>query len=308
MNYSWISFNARDVRRAWFKLNKRFKAILRSASMYAHLTTKNDYKDYKVCFHNYASQFIYIRIERECAIPETFDLSFFSNIRSLHLAKVTSKQYDQITPEIMPYLTSLTIDEIQANRNPISLLFGNKQFSHLMTCHLPYLFSTNIQLQSCLTLRSLHVNFCTPEVFFGQIKVLLPNLVYFESIFGSSDVDFISNKQSMMTPHNTLRHVKIGLNGDIRPDFLPSLFTVLPELHCVELCCLLFRDYRQLADILKTKLLRLKKFNFTVNRSDYQYLPRDFDMLKQMSPWFAQMKMEKFNDTNRIICYVEKGE
>jgi hypothetical protein len=299
--------NAYDLHRGWSKLNKRFRSILYSVPMYAHLIEKNDYKNYKSCFRYYASQFISIRIEENCNIPETFDISHFSNIRSLHLSIVMCKQYDQIIPDNMPYLTHLTINTLHAQRNPASLLFGSKQFINLKTCQLPYIFSTNDHLQPCLTLRSLHLNFCSTEVFFEQVKVLLPNLVYFESVFGtnSTRTDFIRDKQHMMTPHNILRHVKIELRRNTTVSFLPLLLTVLPEIRCLELFCPYYCDYRQVAELLQTKVPRLKQFNFSANESQYQSLP-DIEILKQMSPWFTQMKLEQYGDNKRIICNMKK--
>jgi len=299
--------NAYDLHRTWSKLNQRFKSILRLVSMYAHLTEKNHYKNYKSCFRYYSSQFIYIRIEKNCDIPETFDISLFSNIRSLHLGVVTSQQYDQITPENMPYLTHLTVDDLQAQRNSAFLLFGSKQFTYVKTCQLPYFFSTNIQLQPYLTLRSLHLKFCSPGIFFEQVKVLLPNLVYFESAFGvnSTFIDDILGKRYAMIPYKALRHLKIELRRNTTSDFLSLLLTVLPELHCLELYFQYYCDYRYVADLLQTKVPRLKQFSLIVDESSYQSLP-DIDVVKQMSSWFSQMKLEQYGDNKRMICNVKK--
>jgi hypothetical protein len=276
--------------------------------MHAYLTEEYDYKSYEFSFRYYAAQFIYIRVEQKCYMPGRLDLTHFSNIRSLHLDVVVCKQYDQITPENMPYLTHLTIDELQANRNPALLLFGSKQFLYLATCHLPYFSDTNIQLQQCLTLRSLHLNCCTKEIICEQIKILLPNLVYFESVFKMDyiDISFIKDEQKMMIPHPRLRHLKIEFNKYAPSSFLPLMLTVFSEVRCLELY---FRHntckYRNIAYLLQTKVPQLKQFNLIVNEIRSNHTP-DIDVLKQMSSWFGEMKLEQYDGRQRLVCNMKK--
>jgi hypothetical protein len=294
-----------DLHRGWAKLNKRFRSILHSIPMHAYLKKKHDYIGYKPYFRYYASQFMYIRIEEVCDIPETFDVSHFSNIRSLHLGIATPKQYDHITPDNMPYLTHLTVTQLQVHGNPVFLLCGPKQFAHLKTSQLPYFFPTKMQLQACLTIRSLHLNFCSAEIFFEQIKVLLPNLVYFESVFGSdfTDMNFMP-KPNLMVPHTTLRHLKIGLRRYAPLNFLALLLTVTPEVYHLELHCWYRCDYRVLADLLQATALKLKQFSFTCDETNLTHT--DINVVKVMSPWFSEMKIEKYGDIKRIICNMKK--
>ena len=299
--------NARDLHHVWSKLNKRFTNLVQSVSMYAHLIEVNDYKSYKLCFRYYPSQFIYIRIEQKCHLHGTLNLTHFSNIRSLHLGIVTCKLYDQITPENMPYLTHLTVNELQGNRNPALLLFGSKQFLHLTTCHLPYFFRTNIQLQPCVTLRSLHLNFCYQVILYEQITIFLPNLIYFESVFQMDyiGVNSIVDKQKMMVPHHRLRHLKIELNKYVTLNFLPLMLTVFPEIRCLEFYFRHNCEYRHIADLLQTKVPQLKQFNLIVSEIHHLYMP-DIDILKQMSSWFADMKLEQYDGRQRLVCNTKK--
>jgi len=299
--------NAYDLHYGWSKLNQRFKEIVHSVPMYAHLTEKSDYNNYDVCFRHYPTQFIYVRIEETCGVSDTFDISRFPNIRSLHLGVVTDRQYDQITPDNLPYLTRLTINRVHAYRNPAFLLFGSKQFDHLTTCQLPYLLSTDLDLQLCLTVRFLYLKFCPSEIFFNQVKKLLPNLVSFESVSGTHIPSLNTNetKTELITSHKVLRHLRIETGRDTVVDFLPSLLIVLPELRCLILHCRFYCDYQQVADLLQSKLPRLKYFHFLVNESRFQRLP-DPEILKCLSPWFAQVKLEQYHGLRRITCEVKK--
>lgn len=288
----------------WSKLNQRLQNLVCSIAMYAHCQEFDDYDTYQSLFIEHAKQLISIRMNKKCGIWKELDLSTFSNIRSLHLGIINGEQYDQILPENLPLLTNLTIDQVDTSRNPAMLLFGSKPFAYLNSCHLPYFLSTDMSLQSCLTVRSLRLQFCSAEIFFLQIKIFLPNLISFETISGT-DITFINSieiqRTLLLLPHRNLRSIRIELGKETTFDYLPLICTVLPELRLLKLYCRTYCDYPQVAELLQTKLVKLKSFNFIVNESRFQRLP-DLQILMKMSPWFAQVQIEQFNDFRRIVC------
>jgi len=53
------------------------------------------------------------------------------------------------------------------------------------------------------------------------------------------------------------------------------------------------------------KAVKLKQFNFISKETDLNYIK--IDLVKEMSPWFAQMKIEKDGDEGQIACYSKRN-
>lgn len=288
---------------SWFDLNQRFQKLVYSINMCVEI---DEFEIDSSFLLQHAKQCVSIRLVNRTRVLKQLDLALFSNIHSLYLNLITTEQYDQIIPENFPLLTNLKLNAIVASRNFAMLLFGSKPFACLKSCYLPYFLLTNEPLQSCLTVRSLSLEFCSAEVFFTQIKIYLPNLSSFETISGT-DITFIQSidQQNVFLPHRNLRSIRIVLGKDTTFDYLPLILTVLPELRSLKLYCRAYCDYRQVAELIQTKLIQLKYFDLTVNESRFQRLP-DVEILRRMSSWFSRVEIERSTGFNRIVCKTTK--
>jgi len=300
-------FDGFQLYSSWFNLNQRFRKLVYSINMCVEI---DEFEIDSSFLLQHAKQCVYARLINRNRVLKQLDLTLFSNIRSLYLSLITTEQYDQIIPENFPLLTNLKINAIVASRNFAMLLFGSKPFAHLKSCYLPYFHLTKEHLRSCLTVRSLCLEFCSAEIFFTQIKIYLPNLTSFETISGT-DITFIQSigqqqQQNLFHPHRNLRSIRIVLGKDTTFDYLPLILTVLPELRSLKLYCRAYCDYPQVAELIQTKLIQLKYFDLTVNESRFQRLP-NVEILRRMSSWFSRVEIERSTGFNRIVCKTKKN-
>jgi hypothetical protein len=291
-----------DLCHSWSKLNRRLAAILRSVPMHAQLTAETDYEGSKAYLQHCASQLIYMSIECNWNLPEPLDMRPFSNLHSLHLKMLSHALFKQIVPDNMPHLTYLGVKRIQTGINPAFLLFGPVQFAHLTTCRFPCFFVTSDHLQPCLTVRSLYIQFCQHKIFYEQVLALLPNLMSFESVFGTSWYlsDVHPKANILLTRHNTLCYLKLQLHMFMTLNPLRQVLVLLPHLRWLSLSSNILIDFEKMANILQTHAPQLKYFKIIVQCIQNECIP-DMAFVEKMSPWFAGMNMQKCDDNECII-------
>ena len=114
---------------------------------------------------------------------QDIDLSPLRNLVSLRLGHATDQQLTLIRSNHFKHLNQLTIIVCSISYPLGDILFGENQLHGLTTCRLPTLdlyFHRYKSYRSCLTLQSLHLNYCHTNTFHQALQ-FLPNLVRFES-------------------------------------------------------------------------------------------------------------------------------
>jgi hypothetical protein len=123
-----------DLYHAFVNLNSRLNYIINDIDICIHIINNKECKNYQSCINYFVHQIIYLAIDLHWScLSYNLHLQSFVNLRSLHLPMPNAKQCLEITPDNLPFLTNLTIN----NKSFRSLLFGSNSFPHLLTCSIP---------------------------------------------------------------------------------------------------------------------------------------------------------------------------
>ncbi|CAF1371808.1 unnamed protein product [Adineta steineri] len=292
-----------DLYRGFVNLNQRINNILNDTHLCMHIINDVEHEVDQACMIYFARQIIYLAIDCHFSTL-SYDISLrsFVNLRSLHLPLPSVNQCLEITPNNLPYLTNLTINDKIFK----SILCNLDPFPYLSTCCIPRVYPRNFSLmepsQLCLTIRSLNLCSCSINHLL-DILAYLPNLNYLEIVV-------LPNKEIIRQcdiKHNNISHLKVKLRK-LDPD-LEILLKSMPNIHRLEfLWHQAHQDYhgrksfnfKRFSDILEKNPGSLKRIDIDIHVSKYDY---DIDSIHNLNlQWFSSLnKLLIFSDDSVLI-------
>lgn len=280
--YIFQYFDARDLFQAFYNLNLRFNALLKSLN-YLSLTLlkydSNDKNKYSIC-----APYIYT-LKMDYGI--IIDLNSFTNIHRLILISPTSNQLQQILYHSLPYLEHLTIGYehflFSSYISDICEKIFSNTFPHLKSC---YLFEPRIleilpnlsQSSQILILKLDNIDI----IIYKTILSLCPNLEYFQFTILNQHEQFYE-----IQPHLKLKKLKIkfqNLMNKFSDNIIKSYLSCIPNL----------------------QKLYIYEINFDVNIKDYlnstwfTLLIHQYLLLLQQYKYYLYIYGSKENNENII--------
>jgi hypothetical protein len=283
-----------DLFRCFTGLNERINAILRSKRIKLQLKSNLNYEKSKILIEALPEYIIGLCIKYS---NQDIDISPFKNLLSLHISNVTIKQLEQIELNSFKYLNQLNIVVCSIDFQLGNFLFSSNQLNYLTTCWFPNLdsyFQDNQTYQSCLTLRSLRLNYCHIQTFFKLLH-FLPNLISFESAL----VPIPESNQLISfspTEHLNLIRLKIVLRANV--PFI-DLQNMLLHVPCLEQFYLNINrpDISEekfnlvfLASLLENRFPNMKKCDVRINLFSNNLII-NLDDLKNISHLYNQVNI-----------------
>jgi hypothetical protein len=255
-----------DLFRCFTDLNQRINNILGSKRIKLQIKSNLHYKKSEQLMKTLPEYIIGLSIKY---YDQDIDISPYKNLHSLHLSHATIKQLTQIQSNYFQYLNQLRIVVHPNDYQLGDFLFSKNRLNSLTICWLPNFdsyFQDNKSYQSCLTLRSLRLNYCHTKTFF-KLLLFLPNLTNFESAL----VPIPNFDQPIPCEHFNLIRLKIFLR--INVPFI-DLQTILLNVPCLEQFYLNINrpiiweeklNLILLGDLLENHLLNMKKYDIKIN-------------------------------------------
>jgi hypothetical protein len=217
-----------DLFSCFSRLNDRINGILREKRLKFKFKNQFIYEKSQFLIEQLSEYIIGLCIEYH---KQDIDIYPFKNLVSLHLSHVTDHQMFLIRSNYFKYLNQLNIIVCSTNDQLGDILFGENQLDYLITCWFPNLddyFQDKKSYRSCLTLRSLRLNYCHMNTFF-KLLCFLPNLISFESALVPLPLSY----QSISFPsieHLTLTRLKIVLRDHVPITDVKSMLLYVPCL------------------------------------------------------------------------------
>ena len=283
-----------DLFRCFIGLNQRIQSILNSKRIKLKLKSNLSYQKHRILIENLPEYIVGLSINY---YNQNINLLPFKNLLSLHLSHITSKQLEQIQLNYFKYLNQLDIVVCTINHQLGNFLLSNQQLNSLTTCWLPSLddyFQDNQIYQSCLTLRSLRLNFCHIKTFFKLLH-FLPNLTSFESALVPLP-DTYEFKSFARIEHFNLIRLKIVLRAYVP---FTDLQTILSYIPCLEQLYLNINrpdileekyNFVLLASLLESRFSNMKKCDIRIHLFSNN-LKINLDDLKNISPLYQQINV-----------------
>lgn len=280
-----------DLFRCFTGLNQRINAILLSKRIKIQLKNNAYYIKSRILMETLSEHIIGLCIKYS---NQDINIYPFKNLLSLHICYLTIKQFEAIQSNYFEYLNQLNIVVCTTDFPLGNFLFSSNRLNSLTACWFPSLdsyFQDNIIYQSCLTLRSLRLNYSNIKTFFILLH-LLPNLIHFESAL----ISISESKPFPLIEHLNLLRLKISLRANVS---FNDLQTILLRVPCLEQFYLninrsdIFEEKYNLvllASLLETRLLNMKKCDIKINLFSNN-LKINLEDLKNISPLYNQVNI-----------------
>jgi hypothetical protein len=193
------------------------------------------------------------------------------------------------------YLNQLNIVVCSTNDQLGDILFGKNQLDYLITCWFPNLdsyFQNTKSYRSCLTLRSLRLNYCHMNTFL-KLLCFLPNLISFESALVPLPYQSI---RFPLIEHLALNRLKILLRNHVPLTDVKSMLLCVP---CLEQFYLNMNrsdileetlDLIQLISLLESRITIMTKCHIQMNLFSAN-LHIKHDDFKKISPLLTQINL-----------------